>query len=409
MSVVVLGCGPAGVVTAIGLVRLGHEVTVIGQRRDFPVIEGISPRVRGALADFGLGACVKTLSEPVAREVAWNGELRSANTEYLVDRPEFESALLSDLVSQGGELIPQRIREVSRCDGQWVVDSESAGRHLISTADYLVDARGRATRLGRVPRVRGPETVSLIANWHSRPDAPMVAVTAVEVGWLWLARSAAGRLFAQLTTCATHPELPDKRGIPELILEQLASSEFDQLVHEFDALAAPALARSSTPILVTDPVYDHSIRVGDAAMAVDPLSGNGIFQSLSSALVAPAVVNTLLQRPDESELARSFYRSRLRHLFYRFARTGRDFYRLESRWQGSEFWKVRARWPDLEPAHVRPDRVLGTASRPVLNHGFIEQADVVITEDQPLGIWRIGDRLARDVLLPASLNRFEGS
>ncbi len=136
-------------------------------------------------------------------------------------------------------------------------------------------------------------------------------------------------------------------------------------------------------------------------MAVDPLSGNGIFQSLSSALVAPAVVNTLLQRPAESELAVAFYRDRLHHLFHRFARTGRDFYRLESRWRGGGFWRARAGWPDLEPAHVQPDRVIGTARRPVLNHGFIERAEVVLTEDQPLGIWRIGDRLAKDVMRPA--------
>jgi len=40
---------------------------------------------------------------------------------------------------------------------------------------------------------------------------------------------------------------------------------------------------------------------------VDPLSGNGIFQSLSSALVAPAVINTLLRQPDSADLARRFY------------------------------------------------------------------------------------------------------
>jgi ATP-binding cassette subfamily B protein len=62
-----------------------------------------------------------------------------------------------------------------------------------------------------------------------------------------------------------------------------------------------------------------------ARSAVDPLSGNGIFQALSSAFLAPAVVNTLLRAPGQAALAKRFYQERLDHLFLRFARIGRDF------------------------------------------------------------------------------------
>lgn len=66
------------------------------------------------------------------------------------------------------------------------------------------------------------------------------------------------------------------------------------------------------------------LRVGDAAMAVDLLSGNGIFQSLSSALQAPAVINTLLQRPERAELARRFQQQRAGLLCYRAELAGAD-------------------------------------------------------------------------------------
>ena len=82
-----------------------------------------------------------------------------------------------------------------------------------------------------------------------------------------------------------------------------------------------------------------------------------------------------------------FYRDRVELLFYRFARTGRDFYRSEARWSHETFWQDRQAWPDNEPLHVENDEVIGRAIRPVINNGFIEEKDVVITRDQPLGVW----------------------
>ena len=126
-------------------------------------------------------------------------------------------------------------------------------------------------------------------------------------------------------------------------------------------------------------------------MAVDPLSGNGIFQALSSALVAPPVINTLLQYPPDSQLAMEFYRDRVRHTFLRFARLGRDFYRLETRWPGNDFWRQRQLWPDDLPAHGdSAPQLLGLELRPVVAGDRICQRKVAVTSDQPLGIWHVG-------------------
>ncbi|MNE40125.1 hypothetical protein D3C80_1341170 [compost metagenome] len=125
-------------------------------------------------------------------------------------------------------------------------------------------------------------------------------------------------------------------------------------------------------------------------MAVDPLSGNGIFQSLSSALQAPAVINTVLQHPERAELARRFHQRRVEHLFLRFARTGRDFYALEQRWPAQPFWRDRRTWPDAEPMHAAADfSQLRIERAPVIHGDGIEEAEVVVTADQPLGIWHL--------------------
>ena len=56
---------------------------------------------------------------------------------------------------------------------------------------------------------------------------------------------------------------------------------------------------------------EDSIKVGDAALALDPLSSSGVQKAIQSALAGSVVVNTLLQRPGEQALAREFYRENL--------------------------------------------------------------------------------------------------
>ena len=125
-------------------------------------------------------------------------------------------------------------------------------------------------------------------------------------------------------------------------------------------------------------------------MAVDPLSGNGIFQSLSSALQAPVVINTLLRRPERAELARQFHQQRVEQLYLRFARIGRDFYAQEQSRVGQPFWARRQGWPDAQPLHQAADwQAVRVERRPVLRDGLVDEAEVVVTADQPLGVWHL--------------------
>jgi flavin-dependent dehydrogenase len=378
-------------VAGLGLKKLGYSVTVLGLVRRYPVTEGISERVCQALASSGLRRALQTVSAPVSRLAIWNGASRSANTERLVFRPDFDTALLDDLRDQGVRVELLRVHKLDISKGARVTTlADGVTREW--QADFVVDARGRSANAGRNERVRGPETVSLACSWESEPGAAFAAAASVGDGWLWLARHTSGKLFSQFTTRASELELADKSAIPDFIASRLQRVDESELPALNLADPDAALARSSTAILVDRPIQNCYMRVGDAAMAVDPLSGNGIFQSLSSALVAPAVINTRLNRPADAELAAQFYRDRLHHLFYRFARIGRDFYRSETRWEKNDFWRARRDWPDLLPAHPEQDAVLGTAERPVVNEGFIERRQVLVTADQPLGIWRVDGR-----------------
>ncbi|UCR83691.1 flavin-dependent monooxygenase QhpG [Pseudomonas chlororaphis] len=387
----ILGAGPAGAAVALGLRRLGYEVALVSEWRRFPALEGVSLRVLEALRGAGLGRALEAGLQASQRQVAWNGQSHGQNVEYLLDRPRFDRGLREDLREAGVELIEGRVLEVqSTASGHRLRIEGQAERF----ADFLVEARGRqapalSKELGK--GLRGPETLSLLNRWQGAPGATASAVHSLEDGWAWMARQADGQCYWQLTVDVASAALPGKAQLLDYCRQRRQGSA---LARDFFADGPEhdlqLHARSSTAILCPQVCGDNWIRVGDAAMAVDPLSGNGIFQSLSSALQAPAVINTLLQRPERAALAQRFHAQRVEQLFLRFARIGRDFYADELRWAERPFWQARRQWPDSEPAHREADfSALRIEHAPVLREGLVDEAEVVITPDQPLGIWHV--------------------
>ncbi|WP_347929394.1 FAD-dependent monooxygenase [Pseudomonas helvetica] len=386
-AILILGAGPAGAAVALGLRRLGYAVTLVSDWRRFAALEGVSQRVLEALRGAGLNQALAQVALPSQRQVSWNGQQHAQNIEFLLDRPSFDRGLREDLRLAGVELIEGRVLAVhSQASGHRV---EVEG-HAELNSEFLVEARGRqAPALGKGQR--GPETVSLLNRWQGAPGSTASAVESLPDGWAWMARRADGQCYWQLTVDVASAELPGKAQLLDYCRQRRQDSplaidffgshpEIDLQLH----------ARSSTAILNPQVCGDNWVRVGDAAMAVDPLSGNGIFQSLSSALQAPVVINTLLAKPERAALAQRFHQQRVEQLFLRFARIGRDFYADELRWSEQPFWRARRQWPDTELAHAPADFAsLSIERAPVLHDGFVDEAEVVITADQPLGIWHV--------------------
>ncbi|SED40443.1 Dehydrogenase (flavoprotein) [Pseudomonas mohnii] len=386
-AIVVLGAGPAGAAVALGLRRLGYAVTLVSEWRRFAALEGVSVRVLEALRGAGLHHALEEAALPSQRQVNWNGQQHAQNIEFLLDRPTFDRGLRQDLRAAGVLLIEGRVLGVQSFPDGHRIDIE--GRESLS-ADFLVEARGRqAPALGK--GLRGPETVSLLNRWQGTPGDTASAVESLEDGWAWMARRADGQCYWQWTVDVASAGLPGKAQLLAYCRQRRRDSAVARAFFAGEAEADLNLhARSSTAILSPQVCGDHWIRVGDAAMAVDPLSGNGIFQSLSSALQAPTVINTLLCKPERAALARRFHQQRVEQLFLRFARIGRDFYADEQRWLSQPFWEARRQWPDAEIAHAEADfSALRIERAPVLRDGFVDEAEVVITADQPLGIWHV--------------------
>jgi flavin-dependent dehydrogenase len=387
--VVVLGAGPAGAAVARELARLGYAVQVVSDWRRFDAVEGLSARVIEGLRHAGLHRAASSVAGPCTRTTLWNGVLQTLNAEFLVDRRVFDAALRDDLRQAGIDVIEANVRTIQTSAAGHDLMIETADGPLSLRAEFLVEARGRLAPLLR-DATRGPQTLSLLNAWQGERGAAASAVESLQDGWAWMARLPDGRCYWQMTLDVASAELPQRDELLAFCARMRhAPLASDFFAHDADA-GVRLHARSSTATLCGRTGAHNWLRVGDAAMAVDPLSGNGIFQSLSSALQAPAVIHTLLSCPERASLALRFHQQRIEQLFTRFARTGRDFYALEQRWSARSFWETRRLWPDDAPLQVNADfNQLNIERAPVIDGNLIAEADVVVSPDQPLGVWHL--------------------
>jgi len=379
---VVAGGGPAGAFAARELTRAGCTVLIVDPATGRPRLEGLSERVAQLLKARGLEAVLATASAPAPRSVDWAGLKRSANGERLVRRPAFDAALRQAAVDAGAELIEARIGRIEKVDPVQGVTLKLSNGDTVS-AKLMIDARGRQAPSAQ--RLKGPQTLSISGRLEGTAGASGTHVAATPEGWLWLAEAPGFGRWLQISVDAD-----TLLGAGEAALLERMTRFLDQPCLKETAgalkIGTPLLARASGLVLSAPELTLPVIPIGDAAVAIDPLSGHGLFWALSSALAAVPMALTVLEDPETGrDLATRFYRSRVVETFWRQARIGRDFYRLERRLAGDPFWRQRACWPDAEPAHAVP-KEHRIEQRVVVENNRLVERDVLITPLDPDGV-----------------------
>jgi flavin-dependent dehydrogenase len=387
-DVAVLGGGPAGCVLAMRLSALGYRVMVLTvPRRDS--LEGFSARTLDALARAGCMAALGTVGPAVARHATWGGRTAAPNTEHVVQRAAFDAALLKDAACGGVEVARARVRDVTQHRDGWVVVGETAdGRRLRCGAAFVVEARGRAAPV-RAAR-RGPATLCLSRLFRCGPGAAgRSALSACASGWAWYAVDPHGRGVLQLCVDPPHDRVVRRSGLVEFYTAQVGSVPAARRWLANVEPIGDVTAAEASPRLASRLAGEGFLRVGDAAAAIDPLSGQGVFEAVASALLAAPVVNTLLRAPRDGRLAVAFYRDRVCATFRRLCRTGRAFYACERRWPAKPFWVARRAWPDEEPHLAAAPCRTFIAPRAVVMDDRVVRRSVLITPAYPDGIYQV--------------------
>jgi 2-polyprenyl-6-methoxyphenol hydroxylase-like FAD-dependent oxidoreductase len=361
-DVLIAGSGPAGCATALSLAAFAPELRVgliaapeTGEER---IGETVPPQISPVLIHLGLwdafsrgGHC------PSYRTIAAWGDSQLGGNEFLLhahqvgwrlDRPAFDRMLVEAASARVAAFIQAKVVSLARETADWRVSLFDGTR---PTADFLVDATGRAAALARRCGLRPVNIDRLVGcslRVGSRSDGTEgLMIESCAEGWWYTAAIPSGD---RVIVCMTDADrvrplgLSSGRGFTRLFAETCHVRRVAILEGVGRPLIWPAGSR-----FFDNPTALPLLCVGDAAVSFDPISGDGIVRALRSGVFASYAIADWLRRSDPRGLSR--YHHLQKREFTSYCRMVREYYARERRWPDNQFWRRRiGRWP--EPARL---------------------------------------------------------
>jgi flavin-dependent dehydrogenase len=361
-DVIVVGGGVAGLTTAIALRSKGYSVAVIERRSNnrAQIGEILAPEARLPLATLDLWDKFVALgcAQAVSRLSAWGSDplgqvdyiLNAYGNGWLVARPTFDQMLSRVAVERGVTFFGKaRLQRFSRDDHRtWRLTLSDDGMSRVVWSRFAVAATGRASSVLReagetrrtydqllaiVARVARP------ASWQHDDHRPLIEATAD--GWWFSLLFPDGDVHLALMTDSDLARTAIRRsGSRPAMLHALldrASHTRERLHGRLDLLRPPQVVAANTYIN-NRMVDDAKLFVGDAALAIDPLAGQGSFAALDAGIRAAEAVGEYFR----AGIQPLYDYAREEHLrFEQYLADRAAYYRLEQRWPHSPFWKRR--------------------------------------------------------------------
>ena len=355
-DIAIAGAGPAGSAAALRLAGLGCRVALIEATRfEKPRVgESLAPAVQPLLRDLGVWPGfleLRPLASNGTRSV-WGSDTPEVHSHIMspwgcgwhVDRLAFDRMLADAAVRAGAVLLcgTAVVGCAEEANG-WTLWLREAGPFTLG-ARVFIDATGRGARLGACVSARRmvlDRLAGVAVQFHGIDSQRegYVQVEATRDGWWYTAPVPQGRLIAMLMTdsdlcgrgrLALEPQWRARLRAAPATRARLARGRVSWGPRVFSAASHRLRRRESQPW----------IAVGDAALAVDPISGSGIVRALRTARAgAETAVAVLEGRMQEAIGA---YESARDAECTEYLRERAAYYGMERRWLDAEFWRRRA-------------------------------------------------------------------
>jgi 2-polyprenyl-6-methoxyphenol hydroxylase-like FAD-dependent oxidoreductase len=335
-DIVVAGAGPAGVALAMRLKRLAYDVVLATATANAAhTFEILNPGAQEQLAFEGLSAGRGVAAEFEIRWRPGDFERRAQpSTSFLVDRRTFHAELRRSAVEAGIRTLDGRAESPEKAVNGWRLRIGTRE----ASARLLVDATGRRGMTAAVRR-RGPPLIGLHASWIGERLPSAVRVAASRDSWVWGAPKPDGGYTTSVFQDARLAKAGggrvariDRIVAQSGILEGAAHAE----------LAGDVAASNSTPHVAFAQEQLSLFRIGDAALALDPISSSGVQVALQSAVDAALAIHTLREDPGAGAMVESFLERRLERRAARHAAWTMALYGEAAKHFATPFWTGRA-------------------------------------------------------------------
>ena len=366
-DIAVVGAGPAGAAAARGLAQAGCRVVLV-ERSDFAgprVGESLAPGVQPLLRELGVWAqflALQPLPSHGTRSL-WGGPEIQEHSHLItpwgcgwhVDRGAFDRMLAEAAHAAGAQLLCRTtFHGCHRAGEDWELELEchneddSTRRRFWIRAKLMIDATGRVARLARwagAKRLLFDRLVGIATEFHGIDvaHAGYVMVEAARYGWWYTAPIPGDRMVAMLMTDS---DLSRGEG---LAAEAGWYASLRDTTATWGRLAGgapawgPRLFAAVSQRLCRNGPSPQWLAVGDAALAVDPITGSGVVRALRSAKAAVPVVLALLANETPLTIDAHERERDLECTAYLQERAW--YYGMEQRWRNAAFWRRRASEP----------------------------------------------------------------
>ena len=356
-DVIIVGGGPSGTATAMGLVRMGRSVLLLERSHyhAWRVGEFLWPWVRTLLEQLGVWGRFLQEGHTPSHGIssAWGGS-DLGETDFIfnphgsgwhIDRRRFD-AMMADAADRAGAIVRTGARVVSvtrRFDG-WQVVVEQDGNTFEADAPFLVDASGRSRRLARIlgsrwiSHDRQIGLVGILAPQAPDSSAPCVLLLeAAEHGWWYSGPLPDQSLLVAYLTDGDY--LTTSRNTPTTFW----SDQLERTIHTAARVRGFELRGDVRVRAAGSGRLDRAagpgwLAVGDSASTFDPLTGSGIPKALRGALrAAPAI-------SEEYACHGAVFEEYVREIvadFDKYLEQRVAYCRMERRWTDSPFWRRR--------------------------------------------------------------------
>lgn len=352
-DVVIIGAGAAGAAAAavLGL----HVRVIIIDRAQQPVwrvgesLPGAAARLLRAIGAWSTFSAAQHPAAPV-RVSRWGSDAAESldsfrdpdGAGWRLDRARFEADLRANAIARGADTrLGQPVASLARDGGRWQVELADGTR---ISATLLLDATGRASRLMRPWGQRSIATdrlacvYRLIESTFAAPDST-IYTEAVADGWWYSAVIGTGH---RLIAFHSDADL----AAPAAVLRQglLADAARTAGLAEHITGAVPVgpvrMCRASS--IARSAAGPGWLAAGDAAIAFDPLSSQGLFNALATGVEAGSAILAALDGGDRAPIWAA-YAERIGEVWRAYQRHLLLAYSQERRWRTEPFWARRVR------------------------------------------------------------------
>lgn len=367
-DIVIIGGGPAGSAAAITLARARRRVLLVEavSHVPFKIGESLPSSAHAILRDLGMTKHVAESGHLPCPGIvtAWGSE-RPEERDFIrelhgpglhLDRPRFDASLRAAAVEAGAEVLHEcsfsRGRYASE-DGGWEIKFAHRDEPRHARASWVIDATGRRALIASQEGATGTEDDALMAFCvvvdaeEGNTDA-RTFIEAAPTGWWYSALLPARRRMLAFFTDA---DLPSAAALtaPEAFVRALNTTRHTRETAGAISPVQLGRVRRFPACSVSRRRFGGNgwLAVGDATLAFDPLSSQGMFHALytglrgaQTALAALAGDSTAL--PAWHERLTAIHTAYRHHLAMCYA--------IETRWADGPFWRRRhARRRDAAP------------------------------------------------------------